>query len=453
MEEIGSMEGSDCPGNVLLTCRVTEVVVHRDGPIREVQIMDTNVGAHRERVIRLVKSQMDLAISSGLIRLRIEDQSPTGESITIDGKELLNFASCAYLGLNVDERLKAGAIAAIERYGPVFSSSNGYTSINLYSELEEKLQQIFGNNVLVPTTTTLGHLSILPLLVTSNDLVLLDHQVHGSVQLTAQVLRGFDATVVDVSHNDPAELSRILDESATDYRRVWYLADGIYSMFGDTAPVAEIVELMDAHPNFYSYFDDAHGVGWHGTHGKGHVLTETPLHERMIVIGSLAKSWGAGGSVLVMPDEEMAELVFLTGTSFTFAGPLHPAQLGAAVAAADIHLSPERDDREQQLMASIDYVRARAVEHQLPLMSLERTPLWFIRVGKPRNTIELGQRLMTEGFYTNLSAYPLVPLGDSGLRFTTTLYQTDEHLERFMDALARHVPELAMPRTEPVDLR
>ena len=142
--------------------------------------MDTNVGAHRERVIRLVKSQMDLAVSSGLIRLRVEDQSPTGGSITIDGKELQNFASCAYLGLNVDERLKAGAIAAVERYGPVFSSSNGYTSIDLYSELEDKLHQIFGGNVLVPTTTTLGHLSILPLLVTSEDLVLLDRQVHGS---------------------------------------------------------------------------------------------------------------------------------------------------------------------------------------------------------------------------------------------------------------------------------
>jgi 7-keto-8-aminopelargonate synthetase-like enzyme len=396
---------------------------------------------------------MDLAVSSGLIRLRVQEQAQTGESITIDGHEVLNFASCAYLGLNVDDRLKAGAIDAIERYGPVFSSSNGYTSIDLYTELEVKLKRIFGGHILVPTTTTLGHLSILPLVVTSDDLVLLDHQVHGSVQLTAQILRGFGATVRDVPHSDTAALSTTLKESASDYRRVWYLTDGIYSMYGDTAPVTDIVELMDAHPNLYTYFDDAHGVGWHGVHGKGLVLSETPLHERMIVIGSLAKSWGAGGSVLVMPDEEMAELVFLTGTSFTFAGPLHPAQLGAAVAAADIHLSPERDARAQELMVAIDYVRERAVEHQLPLMSLERTPIWFIRVGSPKNTIELGRRLMAEGFYTNLAAYPLVPLGESGLRFTTTLYQTEEHLERFMDAVARHIPELAVPMVDPVDLR
>jgi 7-keto-8-aminopelargonate synthetase-like enzyme len=415
--------------------------------------MNTDLGAHRERVVRLVKSQMDLAMSSGLIRLRVDEQASTGESITIDGRELLNFGSCGYLGLNVDERLKAGAIEAIERYGPVFSSSNGYTSIDLYTELEARLEQIFGENILVPTTTTLGHLSVLPLVVTSDDLVLLDRQVHGSVQLTAQVLRGIGATVQDVPHNDTEALSEVLEKSAEGYRQVWYLADGIYSMYGDTAPVKDIVGLMDSHPNLHTYFDDAHGVGWQGTHGKGLVLSEASHRDRMIVIGSLAKSWGAGGSVLVLPDEEIAELVFLTGTSFTFSGPLHPAQLGAAVAAADIHLSHERDVRQEKLMMAIDYVRDRAVEHQLPIISLERTPIWFIRVGSPENTIELGRRLMAEGFYTNLSAFPLVPLGESGLRFTTTLYQTGAHLERFMDALARHTPELAVPMVEPVDLR
>ena len=415
--------------------------------------MATDVAAQRERVLRLVKSQMDMAVASGLIRLRVEDQAPTGESITIDGNELINFGSCAYLGLNVDERLKAGAIEAIEKYGPVFSSSNAYTSIDLYTALEAKLEQIFGGKILVPTTTTLGHLSVLPILVSPGDLVLLDHQVHGSVQLAAQVLRGFGTSVVDVSHNDIDALDAILDESAGDHQRVWYLADGIYSMYGDTAPVAEVVELMDVHSNLYAYFDDAHGVGWRGTHGKGHVLSEAPLHERMIVIGSLAKSWGAGGAVLVMPNEEMAEMVLLAGTSFTFAGPVHPAELGAAVAAADIHLSPERDERERDLMKSIDYVRDRLVEHQLPAMSLERTPLWFIRVGSPENTIELGRRMMADGFYTNLAAYPLVPLGTSGIRFTNTLYHTEEHLERFMDALARHTPDLAVPMDETVDLR
>lgn len=432
---------------------VVSVVECQLGWVRGGRVLNTDVARQRERVLRLVKSQMDMAVASGLIRLRVQDQSKTGETITIDGRELINFGSCAYLGLNVDPRLKAGAVKAIEQYGPVFSSSNAYTSVDLYTELESKLGEIFGEHILVPTTTTLGHLSVLPVLVSPADLVVLDHQVHGSVQLAAQVLRGLGTKVIDIPHNDVDALSAVLEECAHDYARVWYLADGIYSMYGDTAPVSDIVELMDQHPNLHAYFDDAHGVGWHGTHGRGIVLTEAPAHERMIVIGSLAKSWGAGGAVLVMPNEEFAEMVLLAGTSFTFAGPLHPAELGAAIAAADIHLTSERDDRELRLMRDIDYVRDRLMEHQLPVMSLERTPLWFIRVGSPENTMELGRRLMADGFYTNLAAYPLVPLGTSGIRFTNTLYHTEEHLERFVDALVHHLPDLAAPFEGSVDIR
>lgn len=413
----------------------------------------TDVAGERERALKLVRSQMDVAIEFGLIRLRVEDQAPTGETITVGGEKLLNFGSCAYLGLNVDERLKEGAIDAIRKYGPVFSSSTAYTSVDLYALLEEKLERIFGNTVLVPTTTTLGHLSVLPVLVRPGDLVLLDHQVHASVQLTGSALRGMGAHVESVPHNDVAALRSILDARGRDHAKVWYLADGVYSMFGDTAPVADIMELVELYPNLQVYFDDAHGVGWMGTHGKGFVLSQVDMHDRMIVIGSLAKSWGAGGSVLVLPGAEIAEQVLLAGATFTFSGPLHPAELGAAVAAADIHLSPELEVRQRELMSRIDYVRDRLVAAQLPVMSLARTPLWYIRVGTVRNASILARRLIDDGFYPNVSGFPAVALGMDGIRFTNTLYHTQDHLERFLDALERYVPDLVVPMDGTVDLR
>ncbi|MCL1593722.1 MAG: aminotransferase class I/II-fold pyridoxal phosphate-dependent enzyme [Actinomycetia bacterium] len=413
----------------------------------------TSTVSDRDRSLKLVRSQMDLAIEFGLIRLRVEDQSLTGESITVNGQELINFGSCAYLGLNVDDRLKTGAIDAINQYGPVFSSSTAYTSVDLYSTLEHKLSQIFGGTVLVPTTTTLGHLSVLPVLVKPRDLVLLDHQVHASVQLTGNTLRGLGAQVETVPHNDMDTLRSVLDERSGDYDKVWYLADGIYSMFGDTAPVTEIMDLVDRFENLRAYFDDAHGVGWMGERGKGYVLSQVPLHDRMIVIGSLAKSWGAGGSVLVLPDGDIAEQVLLAGATFTFSGPLHPAELGAAVAAAEIHLSPELVTRQQELMKRIDYVRDRLVAAQLPAMSLERTPIWYVRVGAPANAGVLARQLINDGFYPNVSGFPAVPWGMDGIRFTNTLYHSEEHLERFMDALEKYVPGLVVPLDSTVDLR
>jgi 7-keto-8-aminopelargonate synthetase-like enzyme len=407
----------------------------------------------REQMIQLAERQLAMAIEGRVIRLRVEDQSQAGDTITVDGSELVNFGGCAYLGLNVDKRLKAGAIAAIERYGPVFSSSTAYTSIDLYTRLEEQLELIFGNTILVPTTTTLGHLSVLPILVGPRDLVLFDHFVHASVQLTAQVLRGIGATVRRVDHNDMESLTAMVEDSAAAYPRIWYLADGVYSMYGDTAPVGRILDLLDRHPNLHAYIDDAHGVGWKGVHGNGHVLGYAPLHERMIVIGSLAKSWGAGGAVLVLPNREIASHVLLAGATFTFSGPLHPAELGAAVAAAEIHLSTERDERAAELMRNIDFVRDRLVRLQLPALSLERTPLWFIRTGTPESAIELTKRMMADGFYVNAAGFPAVPRGMDGIRFTNTIYHTGAQLEAFMDALARNMPQVAGPREFYIDLR
>lgn len=406
----------------------------------------------RERNIRFVEERLTWAMRSGLIRLRVEDQAVTGESITIDGRELINFGSCAYLGLNVDERLKRGAIEAVRKYGPVFSSSAAYTSVDLYTDLEQRLERIFGGHVLVPTTTTLGHLSVLPVLVGPEDLVLLDHQVHASVRLTSQIVRGDGADVVDLPHNDMASLKEAVAAQHGRYERIWYLADGVYSMFGDTAPVDDVVGMLDDFPKLIAYFDDAHGVGWKGEHGRGHVLSMAPPHERMIMIGSLAKSWGAGGSVLVLPDGRMAERVLLAGATFTFSGPLHPAELGAAVAAADIHLSPERDERARRLLDDIDYIRGRIVDAQLPAMSLERTPLWFIRAGSPRNAIQLARRMLDDGFYVNLSGFPVVPKGMEGIRFTHTLYHSRDHLSAFMDALERNVRDLTEPLEIYIDL-
>ena len=143
---------------------------------------------------------------------------------------------------------------------------------------------------------------------------------------------------------------------------------------------------------------------------------------------------------------------WVAGATFTFSGPLHPAELGAAVAAADIHLSPERDDREQRLMKSIDYVRDRLIEHQWQTLDRPLTEVWFVRVGSLDNAIELGKRMLDDGFYVNLSGFPVVPMGMDGIRFTTTLFQSDDHLEQFMDSLARHLPGLVVPMDGDVNL-
>lgn len=401
-------------------------------------------GLRHERVLDLIETSMGHGVDAGVIRLRVDGQASAGDRITINGQSLVNFGSCAYLGLNVDPRLKQGAIEAIERFGPVFSSSTAYTAVDLYSKLEDRLARIFGTgHIVLPTTTTLGHLAALPVLVSPDDVALVDTQSHASVHLATDVLRGRGVSVTELPHNDMAALESAIDKAeASGVCRVWYLADGIYSMYGDVAPVHAIADLMGRYPSLHAYLDDAHGFGWRGKHGRGYVLDTIPLHERMVIAVSLAKSFGSGGAALLFADPETANRVWLTGGTLTFSGPIHPAELGAAVAAADIHLSDEQADRQAQLIRQIRLVRDLLVEHQVPVMSLDLTPIWYVPVGRHDQAIDLTKRLMKDGFFTNTSAFPAVPRGKGGIRFTHTLYQTDHQIRSLIEAIATHVPQV-----------
>ena len=387
---------------------------------------------------------MQQGVEAGVIRIRVEDQALEGDTVTVDGRALVNFGSCAYLGLNVDPRLKQGAINAIERFGPVFSSSAAYTSVDIYSELEESLTRMFGaGHVVLPTTTTLGHLAALPVLISPDDIVLVDVQSHASVHLATDVLRGRGISVTELPHNDIGALEKALEGAATEgHCRIWYLADGIYSMYGDVAPVHEISRLMDRFPSLHVYLDDAHGFGWSGLNGRGYVLDQIPLHARMVVAVSLAKSFGTGGAALLFADADTAQRVWLAGGTLTFSGPIHPAELGAAVAAADIHLSDEHQERQARFMSQIDRVSGLLREHRLPAVAFDPTPIWFIRMGRLNQAIELTRRLMKDGFYVNPAAYPAVPRGYGGVRFTHTLYQSDDQILGLIESMARHVPDI-----------
>jgi len=393
----------------------------------------------QERLLRRFERDSLAGARAGVFRVRVEDRVLGGETITINGRELLNFGMASYLGLNLDPRLKAGAIDAISRYGPVYSSSTAFTSLPLYTTLEERLERMFGGHVVIAPTTTLAHLAALPLIVPVGSDVLIDAQAHESLRLAGQILQASGSSVSPLPHNDMEALADAVEQS---HSSVWYLADGVYSMFGDLAPVREISTLMDRFSNLHVYFDDAHGFGWAGVHGRGYVLGELPIRERMVVAGSLSKSIGAGGGALVFSDEKSARRVRTLGGTMTFSGPLHPAELGAALASADIHLSGEHAVLQARLLAQIELTRGLLAERGLPVVEVADSPVWFIRVGTPGDTIEVAKRLQMDGFYVNPSGYPAVPIGSAGLRLSNTLYLQDDAYVALADALARRVPEV-----------
>jgi 7-keto-8-aminopelargonate synthetase-like enzyme len=342
----------------------------------------------------------------------------------------------------MDSRLHIGVVEALARYGTQFSSSRTYMSAPPYAELEALLSELFGGPTLVASSTSLGHQGALPVLVGEEDAVILDQQVHHSVQQAANLVRLQGAHVEVVRHNRLDLLEERIQALQGTHRRIWYLADGIYSMYAEVAPLAGIEALMARYPKLHFYVDDSHGMSWTGPHGRGYVLGRMPIRERMVVAASLNKSFASAGGALIFPDEETRRRVRAIGGPMIFSGPVQPPMLGAALASARLHLSDEIVTLQTALQARIRHFNQQARALGLPLVADSDAPVRFIGVGTPQAACEVGKRLLEDGFYTNVSIFPAVPMKQAGIRMTVTVHQTLEDIEAVLQALARHLPDV-----------
>jgi 7-keto-8-aminopelargonate synthetase-like enzyme len=400
----------------------------------------TQLKSKHEQMLDTIGLVVEKLIPLGIVHQSPEDEKFDGRLIHIKGKEMVNFSSCSYLGLEMDQRLKEGAIDAINRYGTSFSSSRAYLTTKLYEEMEDLLSKIFERPVLLATTTMLGHVSNIPLLVGDKDAVILDHNVHASITTCVDILKSRQIPVDMIRHSNMDMLEEKIKKYAGTHDKVWYFADGVYSMHGDILPVKDVYSLMDKYENFYLYADDVHGMGWTGKHGAGAVLAQGPAHEKLFLVTGLSKSFAAAGGVLVYPNEKIKNVVRYFGKTMTFCAPVQPPNLGAAVASAKIHLSDEIYDLHRGLQHKIKLFNNLAKLYELPLYSDEMSPVKFICLGKPETGYSIVRQLMNKGFYVSISVFPSVPYNNTGIRVPVTLNNTDEDIENIIKTIAEILP-------------
>ncbi|MEO5569943.1 MAG: aminotransferase class I/II-fold pyridoxal phosphate-dependent enzyme [Bacteroidia bacterium] len=400
----------------------------------------TELKSKHAQALETIGLIIEKLIPLGITHQSTEDDVLDGRSVRIKGKDMVNFSSCSYLGLEMDQRLKQGAIDAINRYGTYFSSSRAYLTTGLYEEIEDLLTKIFNRPILLSTSTMLGHVSNIPVLVGDRDAVILDHNVHASITTCVEILKARQIPVEMIRHNNMEMLEDKIKKYAASHEKVWYFADGVYSMHGDLLPVKDVYSLMDKYENFYLYADDVHGMGWIGKNGAGSVAAQAPLHEKLFLVTGLSKSFAAFGGVLTYPNEQMKKVVKYFGKTMTFCAPVQPPNLGAAVASAKIHLSDEIYGLQAQLQHKIKLFNSLAKMYDLPLYSDAMTPVKFICVGKPETGYSMVRQLMDRGFYVSISCYPSVPYNNTGMRVPVTLHHTDEDIENIVKTIAEILP-------------
>lgn len=391
------------------------------------------------RIINEVDENISALVKNGVALLSPEDETLDGRLLTINGEKVLNFITNSCLGLETDLRIKDGIIDSVHRYGASFIVSRIFASAPQFKEFERLLEQIFSSYPLIVPSTTLGHLCAFPVIFQRHDLLILDKFVHNSVQMATKIVSSW-VKIKTIAHNDMESLNQVIDAAHNDPKinNIWYLTDGINSVSGAYCPINELNNLLEKYDKFYTYIDDAHGMSVYGKNGCGYVLSHfTQQPEKMIVAVSLSKSFGiGGGGTLIFPKKEWRRKVRHCGPTWIYSSPISPPILGAGIASAKIHLSPEIEKLQQRLRELINLFRKLASEKGLALMNSNSATMNFIKIGTQEKTIRIVQELLMNGFLVNPFVFPAVKTESAGLRIVITLHCTETDISNLVDNIA-----------------
>jgi 8-amino-7-oxononanoate synthase len=347
-----------------------------------------------------------------------------GATTRIGGRELINFASYDYLGLNSHPKVQAAAKAAIDRYGISASASRIVAGERpIHQQLEDKIAAFYGvDEAVVFVSGYLTNVSVLATLLGPQDLIVHDEFIHNSA-LTGARLTGAHRRFF--RHNDLADLERILLTFKGQYRRVLVLVEGVYSMDGDIADLSRLIQLRRQY-GFWLMVDEAHSLGVLGQYGHGtfqHLGCDPKDVD--IWMGTLSKTTASCGGYIA-GSSELATLMKGVAGGFVYSVGLAPALAAAALKSFElIETEPERIARARR-NGSLFFDLARKAGLDTGV-SVGYSVIPVI-VGDSLRAVRLSNDLRAAGINALPIIHPAVPEGKARLRFFVTSEHTPEQI-------------------------
>lgn len=374
-----------------------------------------------------IAKELDWLKQEGLYRRLRRVEGEQGPTLIVDGRVVLNFCSNNYLGLANHPALRAAAKEAIERYGCGTGASRLISgNMMLHEELEEKIAALKGTEAtLVFNSGFQANVGLLSTLVGEGDVVFSDALNHASIIDGCRLAR---ARIVVYPHTDLERLEDELKKALPSGRKL-IVTETVFSMDGDEAPLAEIVELAERYGAMVMV-DEAHATGVFGPNGAG-VVSKLGLGGRVLVqMGTLGKALGGFGAY-VAGSRQLRELVINRCRSFVFTTSLPPAVLAAAIAAIDLlYKEPER---RLALWHNCRALREGLKQLGFSLGQSQSQILPLI-IGDAQKCMAFSEHLFEQGIFAQGIRPPTVPPGTSRLRITLMATHTHEHLRRALNA-------------------
>lgn len=348
----------------------------------------------------------------------------------INGQRTILAGTNNYLGLTFDTDCIEAAVDALRSQGTGTTGSrmaNG--SYDGHMALEQELADFYeAHSGIVFSTGYQANLGMLATLLGSRDTVMLDADCHASIYDGVKL--GGAKTLL-FKHNDPADLDKRLGRLDEAARHVLVVVEGIYSMLGDVAPLAEIVSVVRKH-GAAILVDEAHSMGIMGAKGRGVVEAAGVLHEVDFIVGTFSKSLGAAGGFCVSRHPEL-EMIRYTSRPYIFTASPVPS----IIASVRMALKRLREDD-----ALRDRIRANAeqLHHGLEQAGFELAaapgPVVAAVFESRDVALAFWQQLLDRGVYVNLMLPPATPGGKSLIRASLSAAHTPAQIDYIIAAFA-----------------
>ncbi|MFN9373282.1 MAG: 8-amino-7-oxononanoate synthase [Planctomycetaceae bacterium] len=380
---------------------------------------------------------------SHLLRARRQVVSLPDGWCEIDGRRLRNFSGNDYLGLAQHPRLRDAARRALDASGCGAGASPLVSGRSLWMvELEETLAWFERSDAAVVFPTGYAaNLGVIPALVSAgeDDVIFCDRLNHASLvdgcRLAGVRLRVF-------RHTELERLEQDLRRCAGARRRV-IVCDGVFSMDGDLAPLAELVRLARANDALL-VVDEAHGTGVWGETGRG-VCEHFQVEEEVPVrIGTLSKAVGALGGFLV-GRQPLVDYLWNHARTQIYSTALPPPVCAAA--SEGLRVIDETPALRERLHSRCRLFRQLLAERGLAAADGAEGPIVPLLLADPQLAVELGARLIRRGYLVGTIRPPTVPRGTSRLRISLSAVHDDAALEGLAHALEEAWPETTPRRS------
>src|SRR6478672_7201468 len=364
-----------------------------------------------------------------------------GRMIRIGDRWLADFASCNYLGFDLDREIIDAIPAYHDAWGIHPSWSRLLGSPVLYEQIEEKLTALLGcQDTLVLPTITHIHMSVIPLLAASGT-IFLDQRAHKTIYDGCQIARARGAAVKRFRFEDPDHLDELLRAERDRTRLV--CMDGVNSMTGNAPDIRAFAAVAREHGALL-YVDDAHGFGVIGERGPGEscvygsrgnsvVRHCDESYDHIVLVGGFSKAYSSLLAFIACPTD-VKDLLKVAAPPYLYSGPSPVASLATVLAGFDVN---ERRGDELRRILWQRTKRVLDAIHRLDIETPNRSglPIVEIPVREYRRIDQVGRFLFERGVYVTLAAYPLVPKEEVGFRVQLTAANTDAEVDRLLEAL------------------